>query len=248
MYEKEIKLELKGKIALVTGGSEGYGKGIAKALKNEGCRVWIMGRNNEKLKDAASEINVNYFKGDITDTKDWDSILGKITAAGNGIDILINNAGRGIAIKPLVEQSDEEVEQSLKVNLLGHIFGIMRTARIMIKQRSGIIINISSVCAEHAWPAWSVYSAAKAGIEQLAKSLHNELRVHNVHITTVTPSWGATSFAAASNLPGMDKDIEKKMMKPLEMGELIVRICSMPDHLVLPKVRVQPMIQEINPM
>lgn len=241
-------MELKGKIALVTGGSEGYGKGIAEALKNEGCKVWITGRNNEKLKDAASEINVNYLKGDITDTKDWNNILGKITTVENRIDILVNNAGRGIAIKPLVEQSDEEVEQSLKVNLLGHIFGIMRVARIMIKQKSGIIINISSVCAEHAWPGWSVYSAAKAGIEQLAKALHNEFRTHNVHITTITPSWGATGFASASNLPSMDRETEKKIMKPIEMGELIVKVCSMPDHLVLPKLRVQPMIQEINPM
>ena len=131
---------------------------------------------------------------------------------------------------------------------MGHIFGIMRVARVMIKQKFGLIINISSVCSEHAWPNWSVYSAAKAGIEQLSKTLHNELRDYNIHITIVTPSWGATGFAAASNLPCMDKEIEEKVMKPIEMGELIVKICTTPDHLVLPKVRVQPMIQEINPM
>jgi short-subunit dehydrogenase len=104
------------------------------------------------------------------------------------------------------------------------------------------------VCADHAWPGWSVYSAAKSGIEQLAESLHNELREQNVRVTTVTPSWGATGFSTACGLPSMDKEVVEKMMKPIEMGDLIVKICTTPDHLVLPKVRVQPMIQEINPM
>jgi len=118
----------------------------------------------------------------------------------------------------------------------------------MIEQKSGIIINISSVCAAHAWPAWSVYSAAKAGIEQSALSLHNELREHNVHITTVTPSWGATNFAVSAGLPESSEELEKKMMQPKEMGDVIVNICTLPDHLVIPHLRVQPMVQEINPM
>lgn len=241
-------MELKGKVALITGGSDGYGKGIAEVLKKQQCRVWITGRNAERLKDVSSKIGVEYIKSDITVPEDWDNVMSTIIDEEKKIDILVNNAGAGIAMKPLIDQTDDEIEESIRVNLTGHIFGMTRIARLMVKQGSGIIINISSVCADHAWPGWSVYSAAKAGIEQLAESLHNELREHNIHVTTVTPSWGATGFSAASGLPSMGREIEEKMMKPIEMGDLIIKICTTPDHLVLPKVRIQPMIQEINPM
>jgi len=241
-------LELLEKTVLVTGGNEGYGKGIAKILKREKCRVWITGRDEQKLKKVSSDIGVNHIRGDITSPDDWENVMNTIIDAEKRIDILINNAGAGIAIKPLIEQTDDEVKESIDINLTGHIFGIMRAARQMVKQGSGIIINISSVCADHAWPGWSVYSAAKAGIEQLAESLHNELRGKNIHVTTLTPSWGATGFSGACGLPSMGKEVEEKMMRPEEMGELIVKICTTPDHLVMPKVRIQPMIQEINPM
>ena len=241
-------MDLEGKVVIVTGGSSGYGKGIAGALKNKDSKVWIVGRNEDSLKKAASELEVNYITGDITKSRDWDNIVKKIMDQEGRIDILINNAGGGIAIKPIVEQTDEEIDESIKVNLLGHIYGIKRIAKIMIEQRSGIIINISSVCAEHAWPEWSVYSAAKAGIEQLARSLHNEFRDYNVHITTVTPSWGATDFAASCDLPKYPEDVEKRIMQPKEMGDVIVKICTIPDHLVIPKFRIQPMVQKINPM
>jgi len=241
-------LDLKGKTALVTGGSDGYGRGIAGALKGQQCHVWITGRDEKKLKDVAEELDVAYVRADITRPQDWDNVLSAVMDAANRIDILVNNAGAGIVIKPLVEQTDDDVRQSIDVNLTGHIYGMMRAARYMIKQRSGIIINISSVCADHAWPGWSVYSAAKSGIEQLAESLHNELREHNVHVTTVTPSWGATGFSAACGLPSMGKEVVEKMMQPGEMGDLIVKVCTTPDHLVIPRVRIQPMVQEINPM
>ncbi len=241
-------MDLEGKVVIVTGGSSGYGKGIAGALKNKDSKVWIVSRNEDSLKKAASELEVNYITGDITKSKDWDNIVKKIMDQEGRIDILVNNAGGGIAIKPIVEQTDEEIDESIKVNLLGHVYGITRIAKIMIEQRSGIIINISSVCAEHAWPEWSVYSAAKAGIEQLARSLHNEFREHNVHITTVTPSWGATKFAASCDLPKYPEDVEKRIMQPKEMGDVIVKICTIPDHLVIPKFRIQPMVQKINPM
>ncbi|RKX98648.1 MAG: hypothetical protein DRZ90_02035 [Spirochaetes bacterium] len=241
-------MNMEGKTAVVTGGSTGYGKGIAETLKENGCRVWIVSRNADDLSRAAGAIGVDCIAADISIPEDWDRIVNEVMKQEDKIDILVNNAGGGIAIKPLVEQTDNEIEESIKVNLTGHIFGIRRISKLMIEQKSGIIINISSVCAMHAWPAWSVYSAAKSGIEQLAKSLHNELREHNVHITTVTPSWGATNFAASADLPESSKDLEKKVMQPKEMGDVIVNICTLPDHLVIPNLRVQPMVQEINPM
>ncbi|MBM3705039.1 MAG: SDR family oxidoreductase [Actinobacteria bacterium] len=241
-------MDLKNRVAVITGGSKGYGKGIARVLKGNGCRVWILSSNEGDLKKAAEEIGVNCCVCDITIPQDWDAAFDKIVGKEKTIDLLVNNAGAGIAIKNLVEQTDDEIYRSIMINLTGHIYGIRRAAKLMIAQKNGIIINISSVCADHAWPGWSIYSAAKAGIEMLARSLHNEFRTSNVKITTLTPSWGSTNFLKSAKLKDWTKDITEKVMQPDQMGELIVKICTLDDHLYIPKIRVQPMVQEINPM
>ncbi len=241
-------MDLLNKVVLITGGSTGYGKGTAEVFKECGSKVWIVSRNKENLENVATELGINHIVGDISIKRDWDRIVKSILKQEKTIDILINNAGAGVAIKPLIEQTDEEVDASIKTNLLGHIYGIMRIGRIMVERNSGIIINITSLCAEHAWPGWSVYSAAKAGIEQLNKCLHNEFRGYNIRIMTLSPSWGATDFLAVSHLPKRPVDIEEKTIQPREMGELIIKICTTPDHLIIPHISIQPMIQEINPM
>ena len=241
-------MSLKNKVAIITGGSAGYGLGIAEVMHKKGCKVWIISRDENKLKKSASTLGVNYLVCDISNPADWDNVVKKVMESHKRIDILINNAGSGIAIKNLIEQTDEEIYSSIMVNLVGHIYGIKRISRIMCEQKEGMIINISSVCADHAWPGWSVYSAAKSGIEMLARSLHNEFRNYNVHITTLTPSWGDTDFLTEAKLKNWTEDISKKIMKPKEMGDLIVKICTIKKHLSITKIRVQPMIQEINPM
>jgi len=241
-------MDLKNKVAVVTGGSIGYGKGIAEVLKKNGCRVWVLSSNEEKLKKAAEELGVNYSVCDITSPKDWDAAIKKIKEKDNTIDILVNNAGAGIAKKNLAEQTDEDIFRSIMVNLVGHIYGIKRVAALMCPKKEGIIINISSIAVDHAWTGWSIYSAAKAGLEMLARCLHNEFRNDNVHIVTLSPSWGNTEFLKEAKLPDWTEDIASNIMKPVEMGELIVKICTFPDHLAITRIRVQPMIQEINPM
>lgn len=241
-------MDLKDKIAIVTGGSRGYGKGIAKVLKNNGCKVWIFSSNQESLKKAADELGVNHATCDITVPENWDRAIKTVLDRDGRIDILVNNAGAGISIKNLVEQTDDEINKSIMINLTGHIYGIRRAAKIMIEQNGGMIINISSICADYAWPGWAVYSAGKAGIEMLAKSLHNEFRKSNVKITTITPSWGATNFLLAANLKDWPEDIADKIMTPEEMGEVVVKICTIEDHLYVPKITIIPMVQEINPM
>jgi len=239
---------LKNKIAIVTGGSSGYGRGIAEVLKNHGSKVWIIGRFKAKLKKVADELGVNYIVGDITNPSDWDNIVKTIMKTEKEINILINNAGGALISKPLVEHTDEEVDKTINTNLTGHIYGIIRIGKKMVEQKSGIIINITSVCADYGWPNKSLYSAAKAGIEQLDKCLHNEFRKYNVHIVSLTPSWGDTNFLYANNMPDLPKDVREKVTKPKEIGDVVAQICMTPDHLVIPKIVIIPMIQEINPM
>lgn len=241
-------MELKGVIVIVTGGSKGYGRGIARILKERGAEVWITARGAAALEQAAKELGIHAVAADVGRGADWDKVFDVVLKARGRVDLLVNNAGAGVAIKNLQEQSDDDIVNSININLTGAILGCKRAAAVMARQKSGMIVNISSVCALHAWPGWSVYTAAKAGLSKFGHGLHTELRPHGVRVTTLTPSWGATDFASAAALPGQDATTLSKCMSPDEMGELVAQLYSMPPHLVVPDITVQPTIQEIIPM
>ncbi len=238
---------ISGRVAIVTGGSRGYGEGIAQRLREAGAEVWITARNGEALQQTAARIDCRPFVADVTKGADWDALFEEVLRERGRLDILVNNAGAGIHIAPLEEQSDREIEASIGINLLGPLLGCRRAAPLMKAQKSGIIINISSVCALYAWPGFGPYSAAKAGLNQLGHCLHVELRESGVRATTITPSWGATGFAEAAGSAARAEDIRQKMMQPLEMGDLVVQVVSMPAHLAIPDITTLPLIQEIMP-
>lgn len=239
-------MDISGKKALVTGGGTGYGLGIARALKDAGAEVWITGRREEPLKNAAAEYGLKYAVQDITQGADWDRVLEKTGC----LDILVNNAGGGGHIAPVAEQSDEEISSVIAANLTGAIMGCRRVGKAMSAKGGGIIINVSSVCALYAWPGWSVYTAAKAGLAKFSHGLYTELRPYGVRVTCLTPSWGATEFNNAAGISGAseDPDLAPKCTKPEELGELVLAVIRTPDHLAIPDVTIQPMVQDISPM
>ena len=237
-------MEISGKKVIVTGGSGGYGKGIAETFKKAGAEVWITGRNEGKLRAAAEELGVHAVLADVTSGKDWDRVMEQ----AGPVDILINNAGGGGTIRPIAEQNDEEIVGAINNNLTGTLLGCARAARIMQKKKSGLIVNISSVCALYAWPAWSVYTAAKAGLSKFSHGLYTELRPYGVRVFCVTPSWGATGFNTAANIPAFSPEQRAQAIHPDEMGKLILELAEMPEHLNITDITIQPLIQEINPM
>ena len=233
-----------GKKVIVTGGSGGYGKGIAEAFKAAGAEVWITGRNEQKLKNTAAELGVHAILANVASGSDWDRVM----AAVGDVDVLINNAGGGGKIFPVAEQTDDDVIDVINNNLTGTILGCARAAKVMQAKKSGLIVNISSVCALYAWPAWSVYTAAKAGLSKFSHGLYTELRPYGVRVFCVTPSWGDTGFNTAANIPAFTPEQRSQAIHPDEMGKLILSLAEMPDHLNITDITIQPLIQEINPM
>ena len=239
-------MNLNQKKAVVTGGDGGYGYGIAKVLKRAGCEVWITGRNPEKVEKAAEELGVHGLVADASKAKDWDRVM----AETEGFDVLINNAGFGGDLVPVADQSDENIERVIATNLTGVILGCTRAARHMIKQKSGSIINISSVCAYYAWPTWSVYTAAKAGLSKFSKGLYTELRPYGIRVMCLTPSWGNTDFCKTAHFSGAseDPDLAPKCTTPEQLGQVVLNMLQTPDHLAMVDVTVIPTVQEISPM
>lgn len=240
-------MELQGEKAIVTGGSGGFGAGIARALARRGAKVWITGRDEVALNRIADETGAVPVVADVTSGEDWDRLFSLV---GDDVGILVNNAGAGVRIAPLAEQSDSEIADAVNVNLTGAIMGCARAAERMSRLGRGAIVNISSVCALHAWPGWSVYTAAKAGLSKFSHALHTEMRPHGVRVFCLTPSWGSTGFNRAAGITGASEDPELagKCISPDEIGRLVVTLLETPDHLTVPDITLQPMIQDIQPM
>lgn len=239
---------LSGQTALVTGGSKGYGTGIAAALKSAGARVWITGRDEAALRSAAAAIGVDWIKADATVPADWDRTVAAVTKVTGRLDILINNAGGGVKIAATEDQTDHSIAAVIALNLTGVIYGCRRAAKIMREQKSGIIVNISSVAGHHAWPTWGIYGAAKAGLNHFSKALYLEVRPHGVRVTTVSPSWGVTDFTDAAGIGPRDKETLAKCIKPAELGRLVAEHCSLPAHLCVQETILWPTVQEVNPL
>ncbi len=238
---------LKGQLALVTGGSSGYGKAAAQLLAQEGCRVLIAARGEEALKKAKDETgSEDYLVMDVTKSADWADVRQRILARYGRLDILINNAGGGVAIKPIAEQSVAEMDACVALNLQSALYGCNAFAPVMKAQRGGTIINVSSVCAKHAWPGWSVYAAAKWGLHGLSKGLYVELRPYNVRVTCVVPAAGSaqsTNFRQACDIPP-----EILKLQAQDVGRVIRDICALPPHVVIEETTVWGIDQEVNPL
>ena len=228
---------------IVTGGSRGYGAGIAEAFVKAGARVWITGRNEVRLRETANRIGASPFVADVADGAAWDRLMAEVIAQAGRLDVLINNAGEGVKIGPASEQTDDAIAQSLASNLTGAMLGCRRAAAIMQKQGNGLIVNIGSACSTHAWPGWSVYSAAKAGLLMFTRCLLTELRPHGVRVTSVLPSWGQTDFTESAHLPPRDPAVLAQCISPADLGQLFVQTAQLPAHLVAEEIKLWPMVQ-----
>lgn len=239
---------LDGQIALVTGGAKGFGLGIATALRDAGARVFITGRDQAALDRATRDLGVRALRADATSGADWDRVLAAVLAAAGRIDILVNNAGGGVRIAATEDQTDESIAAAVALNFTAAALGCRRVAPLLRRQGSGIIVNISSVAARHAWPTWGVYGAAKAALDHFSRSLYLELRPHGVRVTTISPSWGATEFTDAAGLGPRDAATLARCIKPAEIGRVVADTCALPPHLCVQELVLWPTVQEVSPL
>ena len=227
-------MQLKDAVAIVTGGSEGIGKAIAVALKNEGCRVTITGRRQHVLQEAAEEMGVEWIAGDVGREEDAVQTVAEVIAKHGRLDILVNNAGYGI-FKPLVEMELAELEGVYRTNVFGAFLMAREAARQFVKQQSGELINISSTSGLKGGRGSTAYSSSKFAMRGMTECWRDELRRSNVRVMLVNPSEVLTDFAAKL---GRKQEYSDKKLRSQEIADAIVGALKVDNRGFIPEFSV----------
>ena len=235
------------KVVLITGGSSGIGKSIGEFLHHKGFVVYGTSRNPEKVSNSVFPLVA-------LDVRNSDSIVAavaKIIATSGRLDIVINNAGVGIT-GPLEEIPTNEIKNNFETNFFGPIEVMKTVLPQMRAQKSGLIINITSIAGYMGLPYRSVYSASKGALELITEALRMEVKSFGIYITNVAPGDFATNIASGrfhaplikdsayeipygNTLKMMDEHVDSGN-NPTEMAEAVYQIILNPNPRIHYKV------------
>ncbi len=236
---------LQDRVALVTGGSRGIGKTIARALATQGAKVAICSRDGEAARKAADEISpgggrVLAIRADVVEKADARALVRDIVARWGQIHVLVNNAGINARI-PIDSDDDARWLQVLNVNVLGTYYVTREVLRYMPNHNGGRIINISSVLGRLGVPAYTAYCTAKHGIIGFTRALALEVVGRGITVNAICPGWVETDMAAlgmrqTAEAMGMSQEEFRKqalaavpiqrMLEPKEIADLAVYLAS----------------------
>ena len=195
------------KIAVVTGGGSGIGLAITEKFVTNGIQTIIIGRNQKKLADAKERLGELCipFAFDLTDLKSIPGLVRQIEDQYGAIDILVNNAGINLK-KEFTEVSDEEFNQVIQSNIVSMFVLSREIVKVMIKNGTGRIINISSMASQYGIPKVIAYTASKSAIEGMTRAMAVELSPKGILVNCIAPGFIATDMSAKA----LNNDAERK--------------------------------------
>jgi NAD(P)-dependent dehydrogenase (short-subunit alcohol dehydrogenase family) len=197
------KKKLEGKVALVTGGSKGIGRAIAKAYAGEGAKVFICARGETELKRTAAEIRpsggeISYAVVDLADPGDIERLVQRVQETYGTVHVLVNNASLLGPRVPILQYPLDAWEEVLRVNLTAVFLLSREVAAIMMRNKQGSIINVSSGVGRTGKARWGAYAVSKFGVEGFTQVLADELKGDGIRVNAVNPAGTRTAMRAAA--------------------------------------------------
>jgi NAD(P)-dependent dehydrogenase (short-subunit alcohol dehydrogenase family) len=233
-------MNLNGKVAIVTGGTKGIGRGIAEALVRGGADVCISARKQDEIERAVAELKAlaeTRVTGAVCDVRDYDQVkmlFAHTTSQLGGVDILINNAGIGI-FESVEEMSPEDFRAVLETNVFG-VFHCCHEAIPLMKQRGGgYIINISSLAGTNAHPMMAAYNASKFGLNGFSEALMQEVRHDGIKVSYIMPGSVNTEFGGDS--PSNEKSWQ---LTPQDIAQVVIDLLHHDGRALPSRVEIRP--------
>lgn len=228
-------MELNGSVALVTGGSNGIGKELAKQLAAAGATVFITGRDQSKLEASAKEIGAIGIRADASVEEDVERVFAQIVNTIGRLDILVNNAGFGAGWASLGELNMEDMLRVYQTNVFGAAMMGQRAANIFKKQRSGNIVNIGSTASLKGYAKGSIYASSKFALRGLSQCWQDDLRPFNVRVMHINPSEVTTAFGKSD---GVSRQEVENKLRPKEIADVIMSQLKLDDRGFVPEVTI----------
>lgn len=243
---------LKGKVAVISGVGSGFGKATAELFAAaDQVNLVLIDRNETALNATADACKaagsqVIALAGDVTRPDTFERALTETLAAFGKVDFLINYAGGALKVAPIEEMDDEINRRIIDLNLNSAIMSC-RTFTPQFKQQGyGKIINVSSACDRRSWPGWSVYSAAKAGVNAFTKCLYTELRPHGIAVTLLVPGGSNTGFQSAAQGVNKFEWDEELAVRPEHFADMVYQTCALTRGGCVSEMLVYGLAQDVS--
>lgn len=225
-------------VVIVTGASEGLGKGTAAVFARAGWRVAIAARNQDKLERVAQELagaqgNVLAIATDVSDAGQVNTLVRKTLEAYGRVDVLINNAA--IDHPATIEElTVEQWDQVIAVNLNGVFYAAKAVFPTMKAQRAGYIINISSVAGKRGWPKATAYCASKFALTGFTQALNGEGKPYNIRCSVIYPGGMDT---------GWHRERNPEFLNPEDVGRFLLHMVTQDPRFVVNEAVVTPVVE-----
>ncbi len=232
-------MEIREKVAVVTGGTKGIGYSIAEALLKGGAKVLICGRSRGDAQAAAERLagfgQVEAASCDVRKEEHVRMLLEHCAESFGGVDILVNNAGMGYFGKTVEEMSGDEFRQTLETNLFGVFYACHHAIPHLKRRGGGYIINISSLAGQNAHPRMAAYNASKFGLNGFTEALMQEVRQDNIKVSYVCPGSVNTEFGGDSV-----SDQKSWQLQPEDIAQVVIDLLEMNERALPSKVEIRP--------
>ncbi len=238
--KERIRMDLNRKIAIVTGGTKGIGRGIAEALVREGVSVCLSARHQNEINDAVLQLNelqggrASGFVCDVRDYEQVKALIDHTVKELGGLDLLINNAGIG-KFQTVEETSPEDFRAVLETNVCGVFYCCHEAIPQMKKRGGGYIINISSLAGVNAHPRMAAYNASKFGLNGFSEALMQEVRHDNIKVSYIMPGSVNTEFGGDS-----PSDEKSWQLQPQDIARVVIDLLHHDERSLPSRVEIRP--------
>ena len=233
-------MDLKGKTAVVTGGTKGIGRAIADALISKNANVLVSSRSEAEIDSVVAQLNqlnggqAAGFVCDVRNHEQVKALFQKTLTTFEGIDILVNNAGIGL-FASVEEMSPEDFRAVIETNLIG-VYYCCHEAIPLLKQRGGgYIFNISSLAGANPHPRMAAYNASKFGLNGFSEALMQEVRHDNIKVSYIMPGSVNTEF-------GGDEPSDEKswQLQPEDVAHVVMDLLNYPERALPSRIEIRP--------